>query len=470
MYMLLDTTVFTSDPQFRQGFWQLVGARPDSWDLHVAASWAVVQEAVGNRRRLLHEHRSKLHGVVMDLQRQGVVVDLSVLSVVDQEVEGYEEWFNQQLIKFKVDVIEDDDFDHRQLVSRAVARRRPCDSSGNGYRDTLNWFTVLGIARSNPTQQVVWVSNDSDFAEPKDRTVLHADLQYDLTELGALDRVHLSCELKSALEYISTEFQIAAPKGVWAALQLQISQAVVLELNDESARRLLDVVECGLPRLFSSAEAVLEGAEHIGSAIVENLGDDASVLPFEVRFKASCRLRQYNRSDGELEDVLSEDGLIEKELIASGTVRIERKPYAVTDVVVNSVAGPEDDPQVIANRDEIRRIRAFAKTLTDYNDLMVQSLPGTGVQSFAKTLVDYNTSLATSLSGSSELQGIAKKLLDYSTSMRKPLSESEMQGTAKTLVDYNSSMSRSIPSASEVKGVVKVVDAFNKARRRQRPS
>jgi hypothetical protein len=53
-------------------------------------------------------------------------------------------------------------FPHKDLVQRATERRRPCNDKGDGYRDTLNWLTLLDFAKAEPDHRIIWVSNNTD--------------------------------------------------------------------------------------------------------------------------------------------------------------------------------------------------------------------------------------------------------------------------------------------------------------------
>lgn len=49
---------------------------------------------------------------------------------------------------------------HEDLGYRAANRIRPFDNGGNGYRDTLHWYTVLELLRENQGEHIVFLSND----------------------------------------------------------------------------------------------------------------------------------------------------------------------------------------------------------------------------------------------------------------------------------------------------------------------
>jgi hypothetical protein len=72
--------------------------------------------------------------------------------------------------------------DHRTVVARALARRRPFDAKGrNGYRDALIWETVLELARGLSEGRVLLCTrNSKDFGERG----LHADLRAEVASLA----------------------------------------------------------------------------------------------------------------------------------------------------------------------------------------------------------------------------------------------------------------------------------------------
>ncbi len=96
------------------------------------------------------------------------------------------------------------DVSHDELVTRAVARRKPCDAKGDGYRDSLNWMSVLQLLRDNPDARLLWVSeNSTDFAG-EDEGQLHEQLREDLRTVHAEDRVVWVHRLPDAVARIAS--------------------------------------------------------------------------------------------------------------------------------------------------------------------------------------------------------------------------------------------------------------------------
>ena len=66
--------------------------------------------------------------------------------------------------------------DHEDIANKAIARRRPFDVKGSGYRDTLIWLSTLELAGQTDSNLIL-VAEDGDFG---DDNGLHSDLVDDL--------------------------------------------------------------------------------------------------------------------------------------------------------------------------------------------------------------------------------------------------------------------------------------------------
>jgi len=73
------------------------------------------------------------------------------------------------------------DTPHEDLVKRAMARRKPFNENGVGYRDSLIWETTLSLATRLDTQVILLSKNTNDFGD--DERELHPDLIEDLADL-----------------------------------------------------------------------------------------------------------------------------------------------------------------------------------------------------------------------------------------------------------------------------------------------
>jgi hypothetical protein len=93
------------------------------------------------------------------------------------------------------------DVSHRQVVARALARRRPFDEDGHdGYRDALIWETVLALARTLPHSRITLVSrNRKDFADDHG-DALHPHLRADVGRASGTASIELVRDVARLVE------------------------------------------------------------------------------------------------------------------------------------------------------------------------------------------------------------------------------------------------------------------------------
>ena len=108
----------------------------------------VVREVVGKYARAAK-------ALSKDLRNLQMPFDL------DESVASYESQLRKRLKEAKSQTLETDSVEILELVDRAVARRRPFDDEGNGFRDTVIWMQVLNLVSTDA--RVHFISSDSAF-------------------------------------------------------------------------------------------------------------------------------------------------------------------------------------------------------------------------------------------------------------------------------------------------------------------
>lgn len=187
------------------------------------------------------------------------------------------------------------------VLSRVLARKRPFQESGKGYRDTLIWEAVLKVARGGGTTFFV-SANHKDFCSKDDSKLLHPDLVQDLKARGleedcicvcpdtkALVNDHLGSLLKEvdatqdAVEHLKRgeykSFSIREwfnenQEGIGAQLNRTGALSRVLdqyhELEDPHVSYIEDPDDISVSRVFAvEANAVVVEAKASGSVIID---------------------------------------------------------------------------------------------------------------------------------------------------------------------------------------------------------
>ncbi|MGH3202453.1 MAG: PIN domain-containing protein [Streptosporangiaceae bacterium] len=265
MLVVLDTTAILSDPMCAGVAWRILANARSVWGVQVYVPEVVVIEAVAGYQRRLGEATvswgrwEQKHGRPLGLTEVVEAVDVAL----KEAASSYPVRLRASLDELDATVIAAPDVDHSVVVQRAASRRRPCDDNGNGYRDTLNWLTVLSLASQFSDDQIVWVSNNSrDFGQ-EDGSELHEQLVDDLIAAGAEKRVRWIRTLPDLVLSLSAEHSSDIP-GDLKAIQARLrEEALSAFISADVLARMpgshLDPQQCGLPTVTVSARIVTIG-------------------------------------------------------------------------------------------------------------------------------------------------------------------------------------------------------------------
>jgi hypothetical protein len=105
--------------------------------------------------------------------------DDDINQMCDEYAEQLEEKFDQS----KATIVGYPSVSHKDVVIRALQRRKPFDSEGHkGYRDVLIWESLLALITDDGTPVAFVCQNPRDFADKNTRT-LHPSLQEEVSNL-----------------------------------------------------------------------------------------------------------------------------------------------------------------------------------------------------------------------------------------------------------------------------------------------
>lgn len=310
MILVLDTTALSADAYCAGEAWQSLFRVASNWGIRIAVTEVTLAEAIANHRRSVSTARTALH----DWRRKHRVGFLPGLGdnfdatdkVLEAGIDRYAARLRDRFAEGHVEVLEVADIPHMELVRRATERRRPCDDHGDGYRDTLNWLTMLRLAEREPGEQIIWISDNSrDFAnDPKSKEcILHPHLVEDLKNISAEDRVSWKLTLADAVLALAAEHAPSnepssskARESVDAGTVLKFIQK---ELPWAVLDRSLSPSRCGLPS--GTIAARLESIQHPRDLVLDTenaLPGNEAVAAFAVRAGASIQFQQVGSDWG----------------------------------------------------------------------------------------------------------------------------------------------------------------------------
>ncbi len=194
MYIVLDANIIIKEDYGDSLHFELLLSGLGGRQHKVYVPEPALEEVIARFSRWLENETKKVDKSLSAISRRLPLHLQSPLEGLDvQELTSlFRQRLHQKLELPNVAILNYPDVAHDHLVKKAVARKKPFDEKGSGYRDALIWETVLAGA-SKVDAQVLLITADKDFRESADKDDLHPDLIKDLEDRGLnSDRVILA--------------------------------------------------------------------------------------------------------------------------------------------------------------------------------------------------------------------------------------------------------------------------------------
>lgn len=353
MIVLLDTTVLGADALCGGDAWQALALGASSWGVRIGVTEVTVAEAVGNYGREIEKKRTGLRGWAE--KRLGSLGLWPVFETADAALtdaaENYADRLRERLELAGADILPVADVSHIELVGRASARKRPCDDDGDGYRDTLNWLTLLALAKAEPGQEIIWVSrNTLDFGsgEQRDEPDFHPHLVEDLESISARGRVSWKLTLADVVLSLAARHSPGSESDLKLLKEKVRNDSVLDYLGRELPAMLLsrpvDARRCALPLgTVSATLADLVGIRDLALDVKGVLPDEQAIAEFTVLADGGIDTRLLVPSEESGTDATAVERYINKPLLFRGLITLGEfaRPVGVELAAIEALP---DDP------------------------------------------------------------------------------------------------------------------------------
>ncbi|MGZ0069404.1 PIN domain-containing protein [Microbacterium sp. Yaish 1] len=190
MLLVLDANVIVADPMLRSAIWPQLADAVRGGRVEVLLPTLALEEAIATYRRLREAKAVEIQAVGRKASRDVQAHLERARKAALREGRKYPKRIRTALEAVGVSMIDAPRVTHSDVARRAIARRRPFDENGSGYRDTLHWLSVLEVVDGRfEDEDIVFVSADRRAfgGEGNARGELHQHLVDDLAERGAED-------------------------------------------------------------------------------------------------------------------------------------------------------------------------------------------------------------------------------------------------------------------------------------------
>ncbi|MBF6083878.1 DUF4935 domain-containing protein [Nocardia cyriacigeorgica] len=252
--IVVDANIVVSSPRLRSAAWKSLIDHRDAWNLQFVVPEVAVMEIVKNVREMWDRERKAL--AKLKVAEFGLTVERDgLLHRIDAQIDGYELELHDRLKQIGARIASPPSIDHMDIARRASDGRAPFSAKNKDcYRDTLIWHSVVDIAQSHPSDEVWFLSdNTQDFGgtigNREDCPILlHPDLVADSTRYGVSSGVQYVASTNSLEQHLAARF---APISSDKMRQR-------IDLNELNAKFKADVVGLDLsPRDAALAPSTL---------------------------------------------------------------------------------------------------------------------------------------------------------------------------------------------------------------------
>ncbi|MGW6374779.1 PIN domain-containing protein [Rhodococcus sp. NPDC055112] len=376
MIIVLDTTVLLSNPQFVAHWWQQFIERSKHLGARIVVPRVVVVEAVANHNRTILALKPQIAELGKRDNRFGLDgVRQAAIDALHAKADRFEADLYEHLEESGVDVIEPAAVDHMELINRAVSFRKPYDADDrkDGYRDTLNWLTVLDLADQYPGDEVWWISqNQADFGNGDKKTpTWHEEIAEELGARDLADRVRWEFNISTLLLTLAGR-TAPVPEG---EQPLVLERVDLLELarllSSEILGRGVSPRDAALPPRTESAEiSSFVGLDEVEWDGLAESGEEDLVARFTGIAHVGLELAEPTDTGAGL-------SFDNKALRITGVANLTHEG-AVTSVSVSNIVALESDPGHAAwqRRSETSRRLGVASATMSVAEILAHNRAG----------------------------------------------------------------------------------------------
>lgn len=178
MDVVIDTNIFQANFSLKSIQIEALSAYLTKTDKFLIIPYVVENELILNYRKDLKKSIKDLQSVAGEFHKCVTTPEYEILSQaikdlkgrdnekLDEESKNYIAYVKKQIGRVKIDTLPELDF--KRIVDKALNKEKPFKLTGEGFKDTIIWESVLAYCKRNNLDSIIFVSNNSkDFGKEK---------------------------------------------------------------------------------------------------------------------------------------------------------------------------------------------------------------------------------------------------------------------------------------------------------------
>lgn len=210
--VLVDTTSLFNSPSVNTNGWTHLLGRARRNEITLLVSEVTLREELRHTCSKLDEAVGLIERGLGRFTERGFDLDLATIARehAGRVREQHPKHLRTELERSNVNVLPFPDVSIETLLNRDLAKQKPFNESGKGFRDAVTWESLLEWLSNNVTDSdecdLYLISSDKkDFGNPRSKGKLHDDLLSDLSLHGNVTG-HLVSDTQSLHEILKEQF------------------------------------------------------------------------------------------------------------------------------------------------------------------------------------------------------------------------------------------------------------------------
>ena len=166
MDVVIDTGIIYKDPRLIRAHFRIICTQAEAGNLQLVVPEVVMRQAVGKSRQRSADTYRDMTKAAEELRRLGLPNPIPTPDAQNRAVEAYERELRGRCAAQGAEITALPTPSHDQFVNMAVAKTKPFNAAGAGYRDALIWETVAEGAANEPVAFIT--TNTKDFMDDPD--------------------------------------------------------------------------------------------------------------------------------------------------------------------------------------------------------------------------------------------------------------------------------------------------------------
>jgi predicted nucleic acid-binding protein len=187
MKIVIDSNIIIADYWMESTNFKLLFENQRNGEIQIFFPEVVIDEVLNKFRNRLEKSKSQIESEFRTFSKLSKIDTKNPISgyFIEKAYNDYQNYLNQLIDEKKISILKYPTTEHKYLSKKAIKKRKPFNSNGKGYRDSLIWENIKSLSKNyrdvKSEPDIIFISNNNtDFASKGNE--FHEDLVRELSD------------------------------------------------------------------------------------------------------------------------------------------------------------------------------------------------------------------------------------------------------------------------------------------------